>query len=149
MKITFPHPFKARHAPVVDVNVLIEQQSTTGQRLADSLTRIVGSWPFIILQSVLLSIWITLNVLAWVHHWDPYPFILLNLALSFQAAYTAPIIMMSQNRQSQRDRIEAHNDYMINTKAEEEVRAILDHLTAQDLALQEILEAIGRDHRSD
>jgi uncharacterized membrane protein len=66
-----------------------------GDRLADRVVTIVGSWPFILIQSFLLMLWIALNLLAYNQHWDPYPFILLNLMLSFQAAYTAPIIMMS------------------------------------------------------
>ena len=98
----------------------------------------MGSWGFIIVQSVLLLGWATLNVIAWVRHWDPYPFILMNLCLSMQAAYAAPVIMMSQNRQAARDRLEAHEDFLINQKAEEEVRAILEHLAAQDRALAEI-----------
>jgi uncharacterized membrane protein len=83
-----------------------------------------------------------LNVVAWTRHWDPYPFILMNLFLSLQAAYTAPIIMMSQNRLAARDRIEAHQDFLVNQKAEEEVRAILTHLAAQDHALAIIHETL-------
>jgi uncharacterized membrane protein len=98
----------------------------------------MGSWWFIIVQSFVLIIWVVLNVVAWTKHWDPYPFILMNLVMSLQAAYTAPIIMMTQNRQAMRDRLEAHNDYLINQKAEEEVRAILDHLAAQDRALAQM-----------
>jgi uncharacterized membrane protein len=88
------------------------------------------------------TFWAILNVTAWVKHWDPYPFILMNLFLSLQAAYTAPIIMMSQNRQAERDRLEAHNDYRINLKTEKEVRAILDHLAAQDRALASIFQKL-------
>ena len=77
---------------------------TPGAALADWVAETVGSWRFIVVQSVILAIWITLNVMAFIRHWDPYPFILLNLVLSFQAAYAAPIIMMSQNRQSEIDR---------------------------------------------
>jgi uncharacterized membrane protein len=73
----------------------------------------LGSWRFIIIQSVLLGVCIILNVMAFINHWDPYPFILLNLVLSFQAAYAAPIIMMSQNRQSEIDRRHAEHDYRI------------------------------------
>jgi uncharacterized membrane protein len=76
---------------------------TLGQRIADFVAAGMGSWPFIIIQSVLLAIWIALNITAWMKHWDPYPFILLNLALSFQAAYAAPFIMMAQNRQQDID----------------------------------------------
>jgi len=75
-----------------------------GQRVADRFAAVMGSWPFIIGQSIILVAWVVLNIAAWVQHWDPYPFILLNLMLSFQAAYAAPIIMMSQNRQEERDR---------------------------------------------
>src|SRR5215472_5555292 len=71
------------------------EQPSRGDRIADAVAAMVGSWPFIIVQSVLLLAWMTLNVTAWMNHWDPYPFILLNLALSFQAAYAAPFIMMS------------------------------------------------------
>ena len=76
-------------------------------------------------------------------HWDPYPFILMNLFLSLQAAYTAPMLMMSQNRLAARDRLEAHNDFEINRKAEEEVRAVLEHLSAQDEALAKIVETLA------
>ena len=70
---------------------------------------------------MLLAVWITLNITAYIYRWDPYPFILLNLALSFQAAYSAPIIMMSQNRQSEKDHLQAKNDYEVNLKAELEI----------------------------
>jgi uncharacterized membrane protein len=76
------------------------QEKNLGARVSDAVASTVGSWPFIIIQSTLLFLWICANILGWVKAWAPYPFILLNLALSFQAAYTAPIIMMSQNRES-------------------------------------------------
>ncbi|MBV9774145.1 MAG: DUF1003 domain-containing protein [Gemmatimonadetes bacterium] len=136
--LRFPSPFRHDHPPVQDVNEVFEEQLTFGQRAADRVAATMGSWPFIITQSVLLTGWVALNVAAWIRHWDPYPFILLNLALSLQAAYAAPIIMMSQNRQAARDRLEAHNDYLVNQKAEEEIRAILEHLAAQDRALEHI-----------
>jgi len=86
--------------------------------------------------------WVVLNVAAAIRHWDPYPFILMNLVLSMQAAYTAPIIMMSQNRQADRDRLEAHNDYVINQKAEEEIRAVMNHLETQAEALMQIYQIL-------
>ena len=93
-------------------------EAALGSRVADGVARVVGSWRFVIIQSVLLAIWMLLfNLTAWIEHWDPYPFILLNLALSFQAAFAGPIIMMSQNRQSEIDRRAAQHDYDINTKA--------------------------------
>ena len=101
---------------------------TLGNRLADRVATIVGSWRFIMIQSCLLILWIILNITAYVQHWDPYPFILLNLMLSFQAAYTAPIIMMSQNRQSMIDRQDAKHDYEVNLKAELEIELLHDKI---------------------
>jgi uncharacterized membrane protein len=97
------------------------ERMTVGQRVADRVAGIIGSWRFIIIQSTMLAVWIALNLTAYVYRWDPYPFILLNLALSFQSAYAAPIIMMSQNRQSQKDHLQAKNDYEVNLKAELEI----------------------------
>jgi uncharacterized membrane protein len=134
------------HPPVLNINRALAERLTTGQRIADSMALQMGSWPFIIVQSIVLAIWITLNVVAWIHHWDPYPFILLNLALSFQAAYAAPIIMMSQNRQTAKDRLMAEQDYMVNAKAEEEVKAIMHHLEQQDEAMIELLRKLEEQH---
>jgi uncharacterized membrane protein len=141
--VHFPKPFAHAHPPVRDVNQIDQERLTPGQRAADRVAAVVGSWRFIIIQSVVLVAWAWLNLTAWTRHWDPYPFILMNLFLSLQAAYTAPMLMMSQNRLAARDRLEAHNDFEINRKAEEEVRAILDHLTAQDEALARIVEALA------
>jgi len=99
-------------------------QLTIGQRIADDVAATMGSWKFIIIQSIILLIWIVLNITAYVEQWDPYPFILLNLALSFQAAYAAPFIMMSQNRQQDIDRKAAEHDYQINVKAELEIELL-------------------------
>ena len=135
-----------KHPPVVNVNKALADELTTGQRIADSLALLMGSWTFIIVQSTILVIWIALNVVAWMEHWDPYPFILLNLALSFQAAYAAPIIMMSQNRQAAKDRLMAEQDYLINSKAEEEVKAIMHHLEQQDEVMIDILRKLEEQH---
>ncbi len=143
-KIAFPAPFRHEHS-IRNVNDLFLEKLrvSPGQRAADRVAQIVGSWRFIIIQTLLLSLWALLNMTAWVYHWDPYPFILMNLFLSLQAAYTAPIIMMSQNRLAEKDRIDAHNDYEINVKAENEVRAIIEHLEAQNEALRKILELVS------
>lgn len=98
---------------------------TRGERLADAIATAVGSWPFIAVQTTVLVGWMVLNVLAWVRHWDPYPFILLNLALSFQAAYAAPILMISQNRQAKLNERRNHLDLQINMLAEQESTEIL------------------------
>jgi uncharacterized membrane protein len=97
---------------------------TCGQRIADTVAANMGSWRFIIIQSAILVVWIILNVTAYIQQWDPYPFILLNLALSFQAAYAAPFIMMSQNRQQDIDRQKAENDFQVNVKAELEIELL-------------------------
>jgi len=95
-----------------------------GSRLADSVAKGMGSWKFIIIQSLFVIIWMGLNLVGYVYHWDVYPFILLNLVFSTQAAYAAPIIMMSQNRQSERDRIQAQADYQTNIDAKQEIEAL-------------------------
>src|SRR6478609_9481732 len=110
---------------------------TIGQRVADAVAATMGSWTFIIIQSFLLVVWIALNVTAYVQQWDPYPFILLNLALSFQAAYAAPFIMMSQNRQQDIDRQSAESDYQINIKAELEIELL--HQKIDELREKEVL----------
>jgi len=115
-----------------------------GQKIADRVAATMGSWSFIIIQSTVLLFWIVLNITAYIEHWDPYPFILLNLALSFQAAYAAPFIMMSQNRQQDIDRKQAENDYQINIKAELEIELLhqkLDQLREKEvLALTRAIE---------
>ncbi|MCX6079525.1 MAG: DUF1003 domain-containing protein [Chloroflexi bacterium] len=117
-----------RHSASRNVNDVDKERLTFGQRIADTVADTMGSWPFIITQTTILAIWITLNVTAWVNHWDPYPFILLNLTLSFQAAYAAPFIMMSQNRQASKDRIAAEIDHQVNAKAELEVGLLLKRI---------------------
>jgi uncharacterized membrane protein len=109
-----------------------------GQRIADTVAATMGSWRFIIIQSIILFFWVIANVVGFIRAWDPYPFILLNLALSFQAAYAAPIIMMSQNRQQDIDREAAENDYKINVKAELEIELL--HQKLDQLREQEVLE---------
>lgn len=110
---------------------------TLGQKVADGVAATMGSWRFIIIQSILLTAWITLNVTAFIQKWDPYPFILLNLALSFQAAYAAPFIMMSQNRQQEIDRRAAETDHQVNIKAEMEIELL--HQKVDALREEEVL----------
>jgi uncharacterized membrane protein len=104
---------------------------TAGQRAADKITRWAGSWTFIILFLVFIVLWMIVNT-TWIlfgKTWDPYPFILLNLALSCLAAIQAPVILMSQNREGQKDRLRAQYDYAVNRKAEKEIREIKTQLT--------------------
>ena len=103
---------------------------TYGQRIADAVANGMGSWGFIIGQSVFVVIWMALNVVGFIRHWDVYPFILLNLIFSTQAAYAAPIIMMAQNRQGERDRMHAQEDYRCNVEAKKEIEALQIQLTS-------------------
>lgn len=114
-----------------------------GQQLADLVAATIGSWRFIVLQSTAIALWIIGNVWVGNSAWDPYPFILLNLLLSFQAAYTAPAIMMSQNRQSELDRRHAQNDYEINVKAELEIELLHEKIDLmKDKELLTLTEAV-------
>ncbi|MGV0962339.1 MAG: DUF1003 domain-containing protein [Polynucleobacter sp.] len=120
---------------------------TAGQKISDVVARTVGSWKFIIIQSACIFAWISYNSMNNQSVWDPYPFILLNLMLSFQAAYTAPAIMMSQNRLSEIDRQQASNDFEVNVKAELEIELLhqkIDLLKEKELfALTKAVEALS------
>ena len=110
------------------IKKIVHGSESFGQRAADGLSKWAGSWAFIIGFFVFLFFWISINVYAWINTWDPYPFILLNLILSCLAAIQAPVILMSQNRQSQKDRTKMEYDYKVNRKAEREVERILEKL---------------------
>jgi uncharacterized membrane protein len=138
--------FKHTPGQVIDVNKAADEKLTRGDKIADAVAATVGSWRFIIIQSCILLAWLIVNSLAWAFKWDPYPFILLNLALSFQAAYSAPFVMMSQNRQADKDRLTAQNDYITDTKGEEEIRHILAHLEHQDALIIKIIERLEAQH---
>lgn len=127
---------------IQNVNELYENQLSFGDRAADWVASKIGSWTFILIQSTLLLAWVILNTIAWLNHWDEYPFILMNLILSMQAAMTAPIIMMSQNRQAFKDRIEAHQDFLIDQKTEQKVEVLLAQLQAQQIILIQLQQTI-------
>jgi len=117
---------------------------TFGQRLADNVASGMGSWLFIIIQTFLVVIWMGLNVIGFLYHWDAYPFILLNLVFSTQAAYAAPIIMMAQNRQNARDRIQAQDDYQTNVDAKLEIEALQKQLNKMEVdKLDKILQILA------
>jgi len=112
---------------------------TTGQRIADGVATTMGSWTFIIVQSIILAVWIVLNLIAWMQHWDPYPFILLNLAFSTQAAYAAPLILLAQNRQAERDREESERDRALNARAIADTEYLARELASIRLALADVV----------
>lgn len=101
-----------------------EASLTIGQKVADGVASGMGSWNFIIIQTLFVIVWMILNLVGFINHWDPFPFILLNLLFSTQAAYAAPIIMMAQNRQGDRDRIQAAEDYKTNVEAKKEIEQL-------------------------
>ena len=116
-----------------------------GSHLADSVAKGMGSWSFIIIQTVLVVLWMGLNMVGYIYHWDVYPFILLNLVFSTQAAYAAPIIMMSQNRQNDRDRIQAQADYQTNIDAKLEIEALAIKLKSLEVdKLDRIIQMLGK-----
>jgi len=104
-----------------------------GQRLADSVATGMGSWRFIIIQTIIVVLWMAANVVGFIYHWDVYPYILLNLLFSTQAAYAAPIIMMAQNRQNERDRAQADADYKTNCEAKVEIEQLLQKLNSIEI----------------
>lgn len=112
---------------------LHKESRSFGDRIADSVANGMGSWSFIIIQTVLVAVWMAFNFVAFIYHWDPYPFILLNLLFSTQAAYAAPIIMMAQNRQSDRDRIQALEDFKTNVEAKKEIEALQKSLNSIEI----------------
>ncbi len=105
---------------------VVHGTSSLGERAADNLAKYAGSWTFITAFMVFLVIWMSVNVYAWINVWDPYPFILLNLVLSCIAALQAPIILMSQNRQAEKDRRKVEYDYRVNRKSEKMIEEILN-----------------------
>jgi uncharacterized membrane protein len=105
-------------------NDVIEERETRGERVADEVARFGGSWSFIILFSVVITVYTLINIRLGGAAWDPYPFILLNLFLSMIAAIQAPVIMMSQNRQDKKDRLRSELDFDVNRRAESEIQGV-------------------------
>lgn len=116
-------------------NIARHDERTFGERAADGTTQFMGSWRFIAAQTVFIAVWITLNVVGGVRHWDPYTFTLLNLLFSVQAAYASPLILLAQNRSAEHDRLKAEHDYQTNQRALELIEGI---------ARGEIVLAVGQ-----
>jgi uncharacterized membrane protein len=120
------------------MNIEKNDYRSFSERMSDYVAKVVGSWNFIFFQSAALIFWIFINIMFPLTSWDPYPFILLNLVLSFQAAFTAPIIMMSQNRQGEIDRQRSCDDYEINMKSEDEISQLhkkIDSLRENEISM--------------
>lgn len=122
---------------------------TFWQKIADLVANGMGSWTFIVAQTIFVLAWMVLNIVGWMYHWDVYPFILLNLLFSTQAAYAAPIIMMSQNRQWERDRAHAEADYETNIEAKKEIEELQKKLNKIEVEkLDKILTLLEKKNTS-
>ena len=135
------------HPPVRDLNREVERRTTFPDRVADDFARLVGSWIFVLVQVGILVIWVGLNALNLIHPWDRYPFQFLNFVLSLEAAIWVSIVLMALNRLSDRDRLRAQHDYEVDVKAEEELKALMNHLTHQDEILLQIVNRLDRGDR--
>jgi len=135
------------HPPVRDLNRDVERRLTFADRVAADFSRLVGSWVFVLVQLGIIVVWIALNALNLIRPWDSYPFRFLNLVLSLEAAIWISVLLMGLNRQADRDRLRAQQDYELNVKAEEELKALMNHLMHQDEILLQIVNRLDRGDR--
>jgi uncharacterized membrane protein len=135
------------HPPVRNVNLEVDRRSHRWDRTAADLARVVGSWPFITVQAVLLAAWIALNSFALARHWDGYPFALLNLIVTIEIALALPLVLMALNRQADRERLTAEQHFQEGVKAEEELKAVMKHLEIQDEVMLQLVQRLDRTDR--
>jgi uncharacterized membrane protein len=135
------------HPPVRDLNREVERKLTLSDRIAADFARLVGSWTFVLAQVGIMFVWVVLNALNLINRWDPYPFQFLNFILSMEAAIWVSLVLMAFNRQSDRDRLRAQHDYELDVKAEEELKALMNHLMHQDEILLQIVNRLDRGDR--
>ena len=135
------------HPPVRDLNREVERRLSFADRVAGDFARLVGSWIFVLVQLGIMVIWIGLNALNLIHPWDRYPFQFLNFVLSLEAAVWVSIVLMALNRLADRDRIRAQHDFELDIKAEEELKALMNHLMHQDEILLQIVNRLDRGDR--
>ena len=133
------------------VNVVHHDEATFGERLADTIAAGIGSWTFLIIQTFAVLVWLTLNIVGFISHWDPFPFILLNLLFSVQAAYTGPVLLLAGNRQSQKDRLTLEHAAYEADKADEqnvEILKAIEKNTEVTLSILRHVEVLIEDHVS-
>ncbi|HKF16968.1 MAG TPA: DUF1003 domain-containing protein [Candidatus Dormibacteraeota bacterium] len=135
------------HPPVRDLNRESDRRMRLPQRVADDLGRVVGSWTFVFVQVLVTGSWLILNIAAQTNHWDSYPFLLLNLVVTFENALWASLVLMALNRAAGRDRLRAQQDYEQQVKVEEEVRSLMSHLEEQDELLMQVVQRLDRNDR--
>ncbi len=133
------------------VNVLHHDEATFGEMLADKIASSIGSWTFLIVQTGAVLTWLVLNIYGFVHKWDPFPFILLNLLFSVQAAYTGPVLLLAGNRQAQKDRLTLEHAAFEADKADEqnvEILKAIERNTEVTLSILRHVESLVTDHVS-
>src|SRR5580704_13021683 len=135
------------HPPVRDLNREVERKLTFADRVAADFARLVGSWVFVLAQVGIMVVWVGLNAFNLIHPWDRYPFLFLNFILSLEAAIWVSVVLMALNRFADRDRLRAQHDYELDVKAEEELKALMNHLMHQDEILLQIVNRLDRGDR--
>src|SRR6185312_16448710 len=135
------------HPPVRDLNREVERRQTFADRVADDFARLVGSWVFVLVQLGIMVIWIGLNAFNLIRPWDRYPFMFLNFILSLEAAVWVSVALMALNRIADRDRLRSQQEYEVDVKAEEELKALMNHLMHQDEILLQIVNRLDREDR--
>src|SRR3979411_999280 len=135
------------HPPVRNLNREVDRKLTFSDRVADDFARLVGSWIFVLAQAGIMVLWVGLNALNLIHPWDRYPFLFLNFILSLEAAIWVSVVLMALNRFADRDRLRAQHEYELNVKAEEELKALMNHLSHQDEILLQIVNRLDRGDR--
>jgi uncharacterized membrane protein len=135
------------HPPVRDLNREVERRLTIPDRIADDFSRLVGSWIFVAAQVGIMVVWVVLNAFNLIRPWDRYPFTFLNFILSLEAAIWVSVVLMALNRFADRDRLRAQHDYELDVKAEEELKALMNHLMHQDEILLQIVNRLDRGDR--
>ena len=135
------------HPPVRDLNREVDRRLTFADRAADDFARLVGSWVFVLVQVGIMVVWIGLNALNLIHPWDRYPFLFLNFVLALEAALWVSLVLMALNRMADRDRLRAQHAYELDVKAEEELKALMNHLMHQDEILLQIVNRLDRGDR--
>jgi uncharacterized membrane protein len=127
------------------VNVVLHDEATFGERVADKMSAGIGSWAFLIAQSVLIAIWITLNIIGLVQHWDPYPFFLLNFGFTLQAAFTGPVLLLAGKRQSEKDRLLLEHAAAEAESSEHRTIEILKETEQNTEVTLQILESVRKE----
>ncbi len=135
------------HPPVRDLNREADRKLTFADRVADDFARLVGSWMFVLVQLGIMVVWVALNAFNLIHPWDRYPFMFLNFIVSLEAAIWVSVILMALNRFADRDRLRAQHAYELDVKAEEELKALMNHLMHQDEILLQIVNRLDRGDR--